>query len=108
VTIQEFINLVAQAVAQHVNHSPPKVFQVKRIGDDGKEKQEQTSLPQLIAEQNDHLKALLILQPATNALQVEAIKALRETNELLEEAVTRLRASNAIGKKMLEKSGDAE
>ena len=83
--IEDFIRFLAQAVAQHVAAAPPKQFVVNRVDDHGKPVQQTTTLPQLMAEQNDLLKATGILQTETNRNYVEMIETAKELSEALDE-----------------------
>ena len=98
-SIEEFVRYIAVAVAQHVSQAPPKQFTVNRLDDSGKPAQQTTTLPQLIAEQNDHLRAANVLQTEVNRRYVETIEALRETTEAL-------RRNTKMAKKVLEEQQD--
>jgi len=100
---------LAKLVAQFVQQGPPKHFQVKRVDEaTSKDRSETTTLPQLIAEQNDLLRDRNTLQRANNELLAGEIRERAKQSALLAEMCERLRKSNSLAKKMLDRQSDEE
>jgi hypothetical protein len=95
-TIEDFIRTLAGAVAQCVAQGPPKQYTVNRVDDYGKPLQQVTTLPQLMAENNDLLKTAQTLQAEANRNSAEMIvvagdlaKALNRNSHLAKKVIDR-------------------
>ena len=92
--VEEFIQLIAQAVAAYQQQMPPRPVQVQRTDTAGAKTTQATSLPQLLAEWSDTARD-------HNLLLAELIQSQLKNNSLLSEMVEALRENHSIAKKVL-------
>jgi hypothetical protein len=102
---QWMANAVAQMVSQYVSQAPPKQYTVQRKGLTGEAKAEVTTLPQLMAEQNDLLRSLIVKMSETHEEMVEANEMLEAANGHLAQTIDSLHAQNKIAKRVLSAQG---
>ncbi len=79
---QDFIQAIANAVAQKIAAQPPKTFEVKRLSPDGQPRIEQVTLPQAITELTDHFRVANELKRIEIQTSQELILALEKNRKL--------------------------
>jgi hypothetical protein len=92
--VEDFIQMIAQAVAAYQHQMPPRPVQVQRADTSGAKTPQTTSLPQLLAEWSDTARD-------HNLLLAELIQKQLKMNSLLDELVEALRENHSIAKKVL-------
>lgn len=102
-TVEDFIKMVASAVAQQVASAPPKSFSVNRTNVSGQSSAQTTQLPQIMAELTDTLRLDLEFRKQHILQTQQVLEAMRLQNESLEDLINEMRENNNLAKRHLKK-----